>query len=250
MDDYDKMLFVWLKQKQPWLLSKQCDPKKWGHKGWQSILGLIWYVCFKQTRLFVHVWNMLHWVAPFLLCKYCSKHFYTYQIHHPLDYDQCVHQPHLLFEWICTIHQKVHQRMKDCGETCNLQQWINAKTRNTSEWKHYFEQRIGNPIFRRLWLFDVLLFYTTIIRCIIEPEHWSPLIEYGFRSYMSSITILLFSISEKIDLSSPVVTIKNTNTEWSRWWIKDVMCKLLTSDKLVETILEVAQQGLPVYTVK
>jgi hypothetical protein len=242
---FSKYIIPFLQSNQVWLLTKQADPRKWGRFGWSSIIGFVWYACFREPSLMPIVYRILHLVPTFLLCRYCSRHFYEYQIRHPLDIQKW--SKPMIFHWICRAYYRVHDRMHKCKEQCSVQMWINDQIKDTVEWYDYFHCRFRHRSFRIFWVMEVLIFYTTILKCVDVPENWNDMMTWMIRRYMSDVVSMLASILEEDDKQIATVPKTNIKAEWNEWWNRVLLKGCNQNKQLVDMIWNLCRCAIPTY---
>lgn len=231
-----------LHENSSWLLAKQSDPRKWGRYGWKTYLGITWLAC--QSRLPIRdVWIVLQFAPAFLLCKYCSRHFYEYIRKNSLSIEQIETNPSLLFDWIVNAYMAVSSRMEKCGEQCWTQQWLQERFKTSKQWDAYFHKQMSQKCFYRLWLFEVLLFMTTTMRCLAPPESWNS--NYS-DSVIDYILRLLSFVNPKCINALPV---KNTRNAWSSFWYYCLYSTMNSIDD-ADAIWNTSEQSMRVFAPK
>jgi hypothetical protein len=203
-----------------WILRKQVDPKRWGRYGWKTLLGMTWIICIKcphRKDLLEILWNIIQMTPAFLMCRYCANHFYCFHEKHPLLLDNVWKQPLLLFEWLVQAQQNVSMHMIETGEILPVQYTLQEMNKFTKDWYLYFQKQFSSIGFYKLWLFEVLLFCTTLLRCLSPPLQWSRDESLIIQTYFHFVTLIL-QVCHPYSIPQLKIPTERSEKEWNKFW--------------------------------
>jgi len=222
-------------------LVKQVLPQRWGRYGWQLLKGIACFIELlpkdKQTLVAMPLFiEFLQLVPRFLMCQFCSQHFYEQFQEFPLK----EHHP---FRWICERWKTVNQRNIKSGEICILESWLCERMKTTEEWFFYYKRRLLSRSFFQLWKLDVMIFLTTVLRCLPEPGSWET------KSSLKTDIDRYFELLHELIPEFPSVAklLNTTNAQdWSQAWF-EIVSKFLGSEEQANRVWWISESCMQTY---
>jgi hypothetical protein len=142
-------------------------------------------------------------------------------------------------EWMHGAWQAVTQRALESEDETWTELDVKERWLSSSEIHAYYEKRMTR--YRSLWLEQVLLFLTTMMRCLPPPEAWSPQLAADLVEFLTCIHTLLSNSTP-----CPFNTTLQANTiVWSTLWQKWMSTQLDGSEKEANQIFQTSILCLP-----
>jgi len=190
-----------------WYPACRVSPAKSGMSGWQMLMGCGW-MADQREHLQQPFSRMTQLLPHFFMCIWCAGHFYRYQQTRPKPVKMSS------LQWMHEAWLAVSVRSYESDDETWTELYLKERWQTMDEIQAYYEKRMTR--FRSLWLHQVLVFLTTLMRALPAPEDWSVPLASDLIEFLSCIHVLLGS-----SFACPFHTGLQANSQtWSALWFE------------------------------